>query len=70
MEKYEQPEFCKVDPDLTTYTADKLRQNSEHLVGQFNSLLTSEQKDLEEMKEKSYKLMKIFEHDINEDYIE
>ena len=69
MEKYKAPEYSKVDPDLTAFTAAKLKENSESLVYQFNHLIASEQHELENMKTKSLKLQKIFEKDVNEDYI-
>ena len=47
--------------DLVQYTAEKLKSQSDDLLQEFNELVVTEAADLEQMSEKSHRLMDIFE---------
>ena len=52
--------------DLVQYTAEKLKSQSDDLLQEFNELVVTEATDLEQMSEKSHRLMDIFEQDTHQ----
>ena len=47
--------------DLVQHAAEKLKSQSDDLLEEFNEMVVTETADLEEMSEKTYRLMDIFE---------
>ena len=52
--------------DIVQYTAEKLKSQSDDLLQEFNELVVTEAADLEQMSEKSHRLMDIFEQDTHQ----
>ena len=53
----------ETDTDLMSFTASKLKAQSDDLLREFNEIVETETTQLEDISEKSYKLMDIFEQD-------
>ena len=53
----------EAENDLMQFTANKLKAQSDDLLQEFNEIVATETTELEDISEKSYKLMDIFEQD-------